>query len=393
MSVEELKRARVAARGWLKRAVIKIDQAVASGADDVELNSIISEFNLRLGNLDSVQQKLELCLDESELEEDISRASEVRDAALESRLRALRFVDKRSAKSSKPGETDPPLSVASQNVKLPTLQLPKFGGQVLEWEPFWDQFVASVDISDLPEVSKLVYLKSLLYGDARQAIDGLAVVSENYKVACDILKERFARPAQIIFAHVEKLLKLGVHDSKDLKSVQDSLLLHIRSLERLGVGGETYGVILTPLVLSRLPDSFRLEWARGSAGREGDLNFLLDCLKAEIERLERSRVLEGSSVPLDLEQRLPAAQKRNGRRPQPAFQRRPPAPRGPAPAAASVLHSAAVPGDQPAPALQEATRVVSTSSGCGFCRKPHPTDKCPKTSCTSLTSGSADLHG
>ena len=35
--------------------------------------------------------------------------------------------------------------------------------------------------------------------------------------------ERFARPPQIIFAHMEKLLKLGVRDSKDLKSVIDSL--------------------------------------------------------------------------------------------------------------------------------------------------------------------------
>ena len=135
-----------------------------------------------------------------------------------------------------------------------------------------------MDQSDLPDVSKLVYLRSLLYGEAKQAIEGLSVTSVNYSVACEILQERFARPAKVIFAHIEKLLGLGSGRDCDLKTIQDELLVHIRSLKRLGVGGDTFGVILTPLVLSRLPDDFRLDWARDSSGKESDLDFLLDCL-------------------------------------------------------------------------------------------------------------------
>ena len=153
-----------------------------------------------------------------------------------------------------------------------------------------------MDSSDLPEVSKFVYLRSLLFGEAKRSVEGLALVKENYCVSCELLKARYAKPSQIIFAHVEKLLKLAV-DGGDLKSVQDSLLLHVRSLERLGISGEQYGVILTPLILSRLPPAFRMEWARDSENKESDLTHLLACLKKEIERQDRSTVLSVGTEP------------------------------------------------------------------------------------------------
>ena len=69
--------------------------------------------------------------------------------------------------------------------------------------------------------------------------------------------------------------------------LQDELLAHVRSLEALGVTGDQYGVILTPLILSRLPQDVRLEWAREGLGRESDLDWLLTFLASEINRRER----------------------------------------------------------------------------------------------------------
>ncbi|KAF0302183.1 hypothetical protein FJT64_025727 [Amphibalanus amphitrite] len=43
------------------------------------------------------------------------------------------------------------------------------------------------------------------------------------QLTASLLKERFARPAAIIFAHIEKLLKLGSKDEKELKMIQDEL--------------------------------------------------------------------------------------------------------------------------------------------------------------------------
>ena len=47
--------------------------------------------------------------------------------------------------------------------KLPKLDLPKFEGNVLEWESFWDSFDSAIHSNNtLSEVQKFNYLKSLL---------------------------------------------------------------------------------------------------------------------------------------------------------------------------------------------------------------------------------------
>ena len=47
-----------------------------------------------------------------------------------------------------------------------------------------------------------------------------------------------------------------------LRAIQDELLMHVRSLESLGIKGNKYGVLLTPVILSCLPNDIRMEWAR-----------------------------------------------------------------------------------------------------------------------------------
>ena len=76
----------------------------------------------------------------------------------------------------------------------------------------------------------------------------------------------------------------------------DDLQAHVRSLDALGISGEQYGVVLTPLILSRLTPELRLGWARDGEQHESDLLFLLSFLQREIERRERSRELSGEGA-------------------------------------------------------------------------------------------------
>ena len=71
--------------------------------------------------------------------------------------------------------------------------------------------------------------------------------------------------------------------------MRNSILSRIRSLEVLGVSGSQYGVILTPMILAKLPSDIRLEWAHEGAGKEDGLDFLLTFLNLEIQRRERSQ--------------------------------------------------------------------------------------------------------
>ena len=75
-------------------------------------------------------------------------------------------------------ETTRVKSMAS--VKLPTLHLPFFDGNILEWQQFMDSFKAAVDDKDISEVEKFNYLRNQLKGEASKSIHGLAFWSWFY---------------------------------------------------------------------------------------------------------------------------------------------------------------------------------------------------------------------
>ena len=80
-------------------------------------------------------------------------------------------------------------SFSMTDEKLPKLNLPVFNGDVLQWQSFWDQFVAAVDSTDLPDVSKFSYLRASLEGEPKAAIQGLSLTSAHYASACKILRQ------------------------------------------------------------------------------------------------------------------------------------------------------------------------------------------------------------
>ena len=161
--------------------------------------------------------------------------------------------------------------------------------------------------------------------------------------------DRFGRKETIIFSHIQKLLNLSVPSKCSVSALwklNDDLQAHTRSLATLGIDGDKYGVILTPLILSRVPQELRLEWSRDGKGHESDLRFLLSFLEKEIQRRERSQMFQeslGPSFKSSVEERRPRV------------------------ATASAL---------------QATSTVKPSKTCCFCGKNRPTEKCFKLSGT-----------
>ena len=263
----------------------------------VELRDAVSEFDRRLASLDEAQSAVEGELGIENLERDIDEAAEFRDNARVPRVTAEKILASRI--NSEVGHvTSDAASVTGASAmgmaieaKLPKLELPIFTGDVTTWVSFWEQFHAVVHTSELPDITKFAYRLSLLKGEAKVAVQGLSMTSVNYKSACEILEKRFGRPERIIFSLIQDLLSINVPRQPKvavLWKMYDNLQAHVRSLEALQISGKQYGVMLTPLILSRLPPDLRLEWAREGEHHEGDLSFLLDFLQREIERRERS---------------------------------------------------------------------------------------------------------
>ncbi|XP_064106893.1 uncharacterized protein LOC135215870 [Macrobrachium nipponense] len=171
--------------------------------------------------------------------------------------------------------------------------------KITEWMPFWDQFKAIVDYKPMPPVNKFMYLCSVLEGEAKRVTQGLAQTAANYKSVCELLEERYAKPNKIISAHTQDLMQIAMsrtpkYDNQlsALRKLKDDVIAHIRSLAALGVGGDQYGRVLTPMILSLLPHEIRLEWSC-SQQEEGDLDGLLEFLQREIEGRERAEPPEG----------------------------------------------------------------------------------------------------
>ena len=294
-------KARVGARVWVTKIGNQLKDLLTK--EDLEkktLSLLYQDFRGRVNKLDAIQDEVETLVDEADLENEIENAVVYREdkvrkviLSVEKKLKQLQDLDE---------DNDSIGSTSLPEARLPKLELPVFTGNVKEWREFWDQFSAIVDNTELPAVSKFTYLRSLLGAEAKAAIAGLALTAVNYHAACDLLKERFGRTEQITFAHIQELLAVEVPTRPsvaDLWSVYNSVKAHVRSLEALGITGEQFGVILTPLILSRLPSELRMEWARNGAGKEADLNFLVTFLQEEIQRRERSQVYakESSTSP------------------------------------------------------------------------------------------------
>ena len=206
---------RTSALGWLTRAARALAELVHEKAGKVELIESIADFDKHMDALDNIQELVEVELDGYELLANIEKAADFRDVCRKQRTVAKRLL---SDLSTTPAGDDVDCILNhysstqgfSCEPSLPKLELPTFRGDVTRWPSFWDQFTAVIDGSDLPEVSKFVYLLSFLTADAKLSVKGLNISAAHYQIAKDILVQRYGRKERIIFTHVQQLMNITV---------------------------------------------------------------------------------------------------------------------------------------------------------------------------------------
>ena len=170
-------------------------------------------------------------------------------------------------------------SIPPQNIcRLPKLSLPVFAGNPLQWQSFWDSFDAAVHNNpSLNGIQRFNYLKAQLVGEAQQTIAGFPLTNSNYDQAIKLLKDRFGQPHKIVNAHMQALLEIPPPSEHldSFRSFYDILETHIRGLACLGKSQESYGDLLIPIVLGKLPTEFRKNLAR----EHGTLDWTIDQLE------------------------------------------------------------------------------------------------------------------
>ena len=186
-----------------------------------------------------------------------------------------------------------PSSLITSHVKLPKLSIKKFNGDLTKWVTFWDSFDSSIHSNlSLSNADKFNYLNSFLESTAAELIAGLTFTSANYEKAVTTLKRRFGNTQLIVNKHMDTLLNLPAvnsrHDLRGLWQLYDTAEAHMRGLRALGVTADSYGGLLTSILMSKLPLEIRLIISRELTEDKWDVGKLMKIIDREVDARERS---------------------------------------------------------------------------------------------------------
>ena len=186
------------------------------------------------------------------------------------------------------------ITMPTHNVKLPKLTICPFNGDLTSWTSFWDSYLATIhENTRLSEIDKFInYLRSFLEHSALEAISGFTLTAANYREAVQILEKRYGNKQQIVSKHMDALLNVDTVTSpnnvKGLRHLFDFVESHIRSLNSLGVTSDSYGTLLTSVILNKLPQELQLLISRKIGDDDWTLTKLMDHVGEEVRAQERT---------------------------------------------------------------------------------------------------------
>ncbi|XP_057374753.1 uncharacterized protein LOC130695607 [Daphnia carinata] len=187
----------------------------------------------------------------------------------------------------------------SRATSRPKITLPRFNGDILQWQSFWQAFVAEIESDEsLADINKFNYLLGQLDQKVLATVAGLTPSNENYEVLMDLLKERYGRKP-VIAAYMRALYNLQKPEAnlKTLRGFYEQVESYVHGLESLRKAPDTYGDLLVCILLDKLPGEVRKNVARQHDQDEFTLEQLRKALKEEIRVMEAGQV---ASLPTSL---------------------------------------------------------------------------------------------
>jgi len=151
--MDKLKGSRKAYRSHLTRIYGKIEELNLTEPATEETYSLVTSFidqlNRKAESLQQLDSKIQSMIEGADdVERDTFESIEVQDLLIEKLTRLKRYLEKNSSttRTLPPAVPGAPESVVQPSAasRLPKLDLPRFSGEPLEWQTFWDSFQAAV---------------------------------------------------------------------------------------------------------------------------------------------------------------------------------------------------------------------------------------------------------
>ena len=120
----------------------------------------------------------------------------------------------------------------------------------------------------------------------------LTLIAANYREAVTVLVKRFGNKQQIVAKHMDILLNVdpvtSSNNLKGLRHLYDKIETQVRGLKSLGVSADSYGSLLSSVLLNKLPQELRLFLSRKVGDDDWKLDKLMKVLEEEVQARERA---------------------------------------------------------------------------------------------------------
>lgn len=149
-------------------------------------------------------------------------------------------------------------------IRLPKINLPNFGGSYEDWYTFHDTFNSLIHSnSNISQIQKFHYLKSALHGEASEVLHSLEITENNYVNAWTMLKERYDNKRIIIQKHIKSIFEMPAINKESytgLRQILDGALKHIRALKSLKRPTDSWDDLLIYIITSKIDPLSNKEW-------------------------------------------------------------------------------------------------------------------------------------
>jgi len=152
----------------------------------------------------------------------------------------------------------------SVKVKLPQLSIPMFSGHLQDWVTFKDTFLSLVGTSTtIPNIQKFHYLLSAIKGDARKVIQHIPVSEQGFRVAWEILVDRYENERLIINTHIDNIMKLPsmvTENTSQLRQIVDTTKCNLEVLKAMNQHTDTWDLMIIYILIHKLDNKTTREW-------------------------------------------------------------------------------------------------------------------------------------
>lgn len=176
--------------------------------------------------------------------------------------------------------------------RLPDINLPSFDGDLHHWLEFRDMYISLIhDNTRINEISKFHYLRTSLKGNASSVIQSLEFTANNYKIAWELLTERYNNKKILINNHIQALFnveQVQKDSSKSLRFLVDIINKNLRSLNILDQPTDQWDVLIIFMMSKKLDFISNRQWEefKSSLSEQPTLKQFITFLNNRAELLE-----------------------------------------------------------------------------------------------------------